>query len=461
MSLIFAKKNKVGNICIVSDTRLNYDPGRKLPTYSDYQKNGGLKLFLVDNRKVAIAFAGLSSEAQDAFDTIDLEYFEIHKVLATLKQSSSSHNTDYLVFTALDKVIYKISDGEITQPSYAYIGDFDGYQLLTKKIDLSSDINELESAMNMVISDSNIKTVGGYCISVVLEGGLFRYVNRHYFSQFKGRIKLSTTPTTIPLVSYPANDTYSYTWTGDENGFAFYFYEAKLGLVYLPLRIYPVKTSTQVGFDDFDKQLSQYNLKLPVRISSTCEEETLIEFSYELYKEAQYQRCIDKISSLGQRIKVNPKVYFQANYLLGCCYKELGIENEKQNITEAIKLLEKSNEYFNILTMHYEPEFSVLINKGIASNYLGYMTEKLSFKKAYFENAVNDFTLSIALDSKKTIPYQNRAAANYELLRFCQSKQDLSELAGQIVEDCDLALHIDQNLQLAANLKMHVLAMLA
>ncbi len=102
MSLIFAKKDDTGNVCIVSDTRLNYQESRELPTHSDYQKNGGLKLFLVDSRRVAIAFAGCSAEAQDAFDKIDLQTFELDKAVHTLTQSSLSRNTDYIVCHAGD-----------------------------------------------------------------------------------------------------------------------------------------------------------------------------------------------------------------------------------------------------------------------------------------------------------------------------------------------------------------------
>ncbi|ENY3838774.1 hypothetical protein ACFXIQ_004315 [Vibrio vulnificus] len=461
MSLIFAKKDETGNVCIVSDTRLNYQENRELPAYSDYQKNGGLKLFLVDSRRVAIAFAGCSVEAQDAFDKIDVQTFELDKVVHTLTQSSLSKNTDYMVCHAVDNLIYRISCGQVSQPDFAYIGDFDGYQLLTRNIQHTSGLGDLERAMDVVISDANVESVGGFCISAISDVGKFRYVKKHYFSQFKGRIQLSTTPVQIPFVSNAANDTYSYAWTGDENGVGFFFYEAKLGLIYLPLTIRPVEVLPGVDLQQFGIVLSKYSLTLPVKMDATNEEESLIDFAYELYKSSQYVRCIDKVESFTSSVKVNPKVYFQANYLLSCCYKELGIATEVKCQISAVEYLERAVQGFELLTANYEPEFNVLANKGIALNYLGYIQDDLLVKKARFDNAVHDFTLALELDSKQALPYQNRAAANYELLRFCQNQYEFAQLIKKIVLDCDLALTIEPNLQIAASLKMHVLSMRA
>ncbi|MCD9487877.1 hypothetical protein GLP10_12235, partial [Photobacterium iliopiscarium] len=176
VSLIFAKKDESGNVCIVSDTKLNYEIDRKLPSYSSYQKNGGLKLFVVNHGEVVISFAGCSAEAQDTFDRIDLDNWNLSNVLEILKESSAFGATDYLLCNAVNNVIYKISDGVIAQPDYAYIGDFDGYQVLTKNIEQSSGLHDLDIAMNKVISDSNVNTVGGFCISALSDNGLFRYI---------------------------------------------------------------------------------------------------------------------------------------------------------------------------------------------------------------------------------------------------------------------------------------------
>ncbi|MCC4820871.1 hypothetical protein LMH81_30585, partial [Vibrio lentus] len=74
---------------------------------------------------------------------------------------------------------------------------------------------------------------------------------------------------------------------------------------------------------------------------------------------------------------------------------------------------------------------------------------------------LHDFTLALELDSKQALPYQNRAAANNELLRFCQNQYEFAQLINRIVLDCDLALTIEPNLQMAASLKMHVLSIRA
>ncbi|MFA0526140.1 hypothetical protein AB4517_21520, partial [Vibrio sp. 10N.222.52.C3] len=147
MSLIFAKRDESGNVCIVSDTKLNYEIDRKLPSYSSYQKNGGLKLFVVNHGKVVISFAGCSAEAQDTFDRIDLDNWNLSNVLEMLKESSVFGTTDYLLCNAVNNIIYKISDGVVAQPDYAYIGDFDGYQVLTKNIKQSSGLHDLDIAM--------------------------------------------------------------------------------------------------------------------------------------------------------------------------------------------------------------------------------------------------------------------------------------------------------------------------
>lgn len=458
MSLIFAKKDEVGNICIVSDTRLNYHASRELPTHSDYQKNGGLKLFLVDNCRVAIAFAGCTAEAQDAFDKINLQTFELDNAIKTLSKSSLSKSTDYIVCHAVDNLIYRISCGQVFQQHFAYIGDFDGYQILTSNLQHSSGLDDLERAMDVVISDATVESVGGFCISAISDFGKFRYVKKHCFSQFKGCIQLSTTPVQIPLISNAANDTYSYAWTGDENGFGFFFYEAKLGLIYLPLKIRPVEVLSGIDNQQFNIALNKYRLKLPVKMEATNEEELLIDFSHELYKSSQYERCIDNIEPLTFSISVNPKTYFQVNYLLGCCYKELGIATEAKCQKSAVEYFDRALKYFEKLSLNYYPEFSVLTNKGIVLNYLGYIQDDILVKKAHFDDAVHDFTLALGLDSKQALPYQNRAAANYELLRFCQNQHERYQLVNKIILDCDFALTIEPDLQIAASLKMHVLS---
>lgn len=216
-----------------------------------------------------------------------------------------------------------------------------------------------------------------------------------------------------------------------------------------------------IDLQQFGIALSKYSLTLPLKMDATNEEESLIDFAYELYKSSQYVRCIDKVESLTYNVKVNPKVYFQANYLLSCCYKELGIATEAKCQISAVEYLERAVQGFEQLTVNYEPEFNVLANKGIALNYLGYIQDDILVKKARFENAVHDFTLALELDSKQALPYQNRAAANYELLRFCQNQYEFAQLIKKIVLDCDLALTIEPNLQIAASLKMHVLSIRA
>ncbi|MDT3282475.1 hypothetical protein [Shewanella scandinavica] len=461
MSLIFAKKDMSENICLVSDTRLNHEPSRKLPAYSDYQKNGGLKLFLVNNKKVAIAFAGCSVEAQDAFDQIKVSSFSISQILDVLSTSSSAKNTDYLVCDAIENIIYKISEAQVSPQNFAYIGDFGGYQLLTRNIKHSSGLDELESAMNIVIADSKVKSVGGYCISSISNNGEFRYTQRHVFSQFKGRIEIFNTPTLLPIVSNSKNDTYSYAWTGDENGFGFYFYEAKLGLIYSQLKIQPVEVLTGLEFREFDDCLRKYKLKLPVQIGSISSEEAIIDFSYALYQAGQYQRCIEKITSLGSKINDHPQVYFQANYLLGCCYKDLGIAAENQGSKESYKLLEKAVEHFSLLINDYKPDYSVQTNMAIAYCYLGHATEDLVAKKTCFHGAVNCNGNAVNIDNKQVLPYHNRASANYELLRFCRNSSELNCVVQNIVSDCELALSLDPKHQVSASLKMHVLTMRA
>ncbi|WP_232604703.1 hypothetical protein [Photobacterium carnosum] len=106
--------------------------------------------------------------------------------------------------------------------------------------------------------------------------------------------------------------------------------------------------------------------------------------------------------------------------------------------------------------MDYQPDFSVLTNKGTAFNYLGYMTDNLEEKKIYFNNAVSNYAVALTLDDQNVLPYQNRAAANYELLRYCKNQAGFSKLITLIIEDCDKALLLDNSIQIAANLRMHV-----
>ncbi|MGR6873810.1 hypothetical protein ACU6U9_16190 [Pseudomonas sp. HK3] len=88
---------------LVSDTKLSHDIKCKLPRYSDYQKNGGLKLFIVNNGAVTIAFAGTVSIAQDAFDQIKKESWDLQTTLKQLRISSleDSNSTDFLLCDAM------------------------------------------------------------------------------------------------------------------------------------------------------------------------------------------------------------------------------------------------------------------------------------------------------------------------------------------------------------------------
>lgn len=134
------------------------------------------------------------------------------------------------------------------------------------------------------------------------------------------------------------------------------------------------------------------------------------------YKSSQYVRFIDKVESLTYSVKVNPKVYFQEDYLLDCCYKELGIAIKAKCLTSAIE---------------------------------------------YLEWVVHDFTLALELDSKQALSYQNRATANYAWVIFCQNQYEFVQLISNIVLDCDLALIIEPNLQIVASQKMHVFSVQA
>lgn len=201
MSLIVARKS--GNqIAIVSDTKLTF-PNHETKNLKENPSEGVIKsIILTDN--VCISFAGEIEQAEEAFAEID-EKNSFEEVIEILYKhhTISKQKTEFLVCSGKpEPLIHKIKNGESKTVHSSWIGDIQAFNCFqanlmgTKKtskkqnkisnksipgvhlsgIDLSYEIdmkNELfskmSSAMDEVIEDSSIKSVGGFKVIIVFK----------------------------------------------------------------------------------------------------------------------------------------------------------------------------------------------------------------------------------------------------------------------------------------------------
>lgn len=199
MSLIVARKDGP-QIIIVSDTKLTY-PNHELKRQKQKPSEGAIKTIIL-NDHLCVSFAGDVRHAKNAFLEIQRND-SISEVIEILHKHHdvSSHETEFLLCAGNPfPFIHKIKDGESKKVESAWIGDqaaFNSFQssimgvkmpkqrpeqhplrsraemLMTEvhlnyTIDVQSELfAKMSAAMDHVIEESNIESVGGFKVAVI------------------------------------------------------------------------------------------------------------------------------------------------------------------------------------------------------------------------------------------------------------------------------------------------------
>ncbi|WP_345858714.1 hypothetical protein [Shewanella algae] len=456
MTLIFAKKSPDG-ISIVSDTKLNYTLESELPLHSEYQKNGAIKLFTVNNQKFLIACSGLDYKISEALNSLKGIEKSKEKILNTLLETNiqSNNENDFLFCCADTNEIFKISDSAINTPEYCYIGDFYAYKIFSQRINHDSSISELEFAMNFVIQDRSeeTKTVGGMCISAKQDGNKFKFKNQFSnYIEHKDLI-IGTEPTNIPIYSTPAGGTYSVYINGNDNGSIIYFYEAKLALYYKPLSIKP-EVFSNIEQEQLKERFSHLGLSPSIVISATSQTTNSIEFLYKILNQKQYSHCLLELERFDKS-KLTPTQEYQVDYLEGVCLLNLGIKNLSKSTDLAKEYLRKSVDRFHHITKKHGEFIETLEQMGIALSALGHTKKVPTERFSTFKRAVDTLSKAIELDPNKSILHHNKAAALFELIPFSTSKVDLHRVCNEIISLCEKALTINKEQKMSEALLNH------
>jgi hypothetical protein len=248
MSLVVAKQ--IGNnILVVSDTKLsekNLD--KKYFVQNENPRNGVLKAVII-NEKVCICFAGGNEYARDAFLKIHSGQ-TISQILDVLLNShlSSKGGVDFILCANVESpCIYEVKDNSIKPTNSSWIGDYDAYKKFTsglykdqEKI-ISGDtlkgelFDRMIPAMDKVINDSSIHTVGGYRVSLSIKQNIFQY-DFYMTTHFAPKTVVVKAGEFYPLGHDNADvGGYTLTFIGasiDHQHVAFHIRQGKIGVLY-------------------------------------------------------------------------------------------------------------------------------------------------------------------------------------------------------------------------------------
>ena len=210
MSLIVAKKDG-HSIMIVSDTRLTFS-NTEFKGEEEVVKYGTIKSIIV-NAQLCISFATDNNVYQIEVILKKIsENLSIEGALAILEDhhKGSSFRDEFILAGGEAPDIYEIKNGEVKRSDFAWIGDVEAFNKFQERrlghsqqeqyhinciqimSDTNSDFNKMSSAIDEVISDETIKSVGGFKVCIEYKDKCFKY--SFYMQMYK-------TPFTIDISS--------------------------------------------------------------------------------------------------------------------------------------------------------------------------------------------------------------------------------------------------------------------
>lgn len=268
MSLIVARKSE-GQLCIVSDTKLSY-PNHEVKGLKDSPSEGVVKSVII-NQNICISFAGELSYAEAALRLI-FENDSIENIIEILKRYhvESDYRTEFLLCYYCDEpIIYKFKDNEYGPVVSSWIGDqkaFNRFQesmsgvrkeskqkkkkqekalpssnkpaIIFESMNLSFEasspkyLSRMSSAMDEVIEDGNINSVGGFKVNVIYKD---RFYYNFYTKSYRGQFAMIGLGSHI--IGHGGSDegAYSLNFFGGSRDFkslALHIRQASLGIVY-------------------------------------------------------------------------------------------------------------------------------------------------------------------------------------------------------------------------------------
>jgi hypothetical protein len=264
MSLIVARKE--GNqIAIVSDTKLTY-PNHEVKGQKDNPTEGIIKTIIL-SPDLCISFAGEIDHAENALKEID-NNCNHNDVIAILYKHHkiSNQETEFLVCSGKPSpIIHKIKDNESKEVHSSWLGDkntFNSFQesmmgtrkakknektnqtkskaaIVITEMNLSFEVDmqvklfsQMSSAMDEVIEDSNIDSVGGFKVTVVYKEK-FDFVK--YGKLYRGNVELFGIGSHVIGHGLAKEGAYSINFIGASNDFktvALHVRQGNFGLIY-------------------------------------------------------------------------------------------------------------------------------------------------------------------------------------------------------------------------------------
>jgi hypothetical protein len=264
MSLIVARKEG-SQIAIVSDTKLTY-PHHEIKGQKENPTEGAIKTIILTD-DLCVSFAGEIEYAENAFMEIG-ERKNIDEVIGILHRyhNISNQKTEFLVCSGNpESLIHKIKNGESKEVNSSWIGDsvaFNSFQasmLGTKKpkesvktsqsqskagiviteMNLSFEVDmqvqlfsKMSSAMDKVIEDGNVDSVGGFRVTVVYKEK-FDFVK--YGKFYRGNVELFGSGSHLIAHGSANEGAYSINFIGassDHKTVALHVRQGNFGLVY-------------------------------------------------------------------------------------------------------------------------------------------------------------------------------------------------------------------------------------
>jgi hypothetical protein len=237
MSLIVAGFEN-GSLTIVADTKLTYpghmDNSLKNHVNSGVTADGILKLIIVSEH-ICIGFAGDVEYAENAIREINPNrYFE--NVLNTLVKhhQESDRKTDFILcINTVTPSIFVIKDGEFKLSNHGWIGDKLAFERFQKS--RIADNKSISSAIDDVINDESIKTVGGFNVSVHISNG--RFVFGNYMNMHREAMSITLIPNKPFIIGHGTaeNGAYTLSFIGASKNcrhVAFHIKQGNFGIVY-------------------------------------------------------------------------------------------------------------------------------------------------------------------------------------------------------------------------------------
>ena len=347
MSLVVAGYER-GNLVIVSDTKLRYSydlPGSLKNHVNAGVVEGGVIKLVVVNENICIGFAGDVDNAERAIREIqqDTSLDDVKRILLRYNQIAY-RKTDFILCTNNDgQCIYQFKKGNFELVKQAWIGDIDAFERFQRsRIDEQKGIS---SALDEVINDGTIMTVGGFNVSVCNNHGKFTF--GFYMNVSREAMAITLTKGKPFLINHGTAQKGSYTLnfigsSADYNHVAFHIKQGNFGIIYSRndnglLRPRICKDIDEVDFHDYIRS----EFRIVPSILTQIKFDKYFYNAMSLFNKKQFEKAImlfDRAIKEG-----NTKEMCEALFFKGACFHML----RRNDAAEVFRQLVSIDTTFN------------------------------------------------------------------------------------------------------------------